>query len=469
MLLHQEQIESERDILIKSLETFKEKYYKLKNWALEANQDCEGLANEASALKRSLAEVSRDRDGLFRQLQDLQDASGSATDQMDTLRSRIRDATKATRNQGAALCNLSGQLLQQEQRLKDERYRSKRLETHIMYMEQERDKQSLSIISKADMLDASLQVMSGKLQALMNTRGERVSENIEAFKAFMEMCQLIREKDLVTNADLEGVTHTLESLRDMMEEHSRSINDTFVVSMRDFVDELKRQSSTEADDHQFQEESTATETSLEDNSVHQGQVINLLRDGQSMVKSDSRKQLFATEAIREVLEAQKTISRQRITTLQIEINDLSVKYEESRREIDDLLARHKTAEGQIDELRTKHEDAQKKADDLSAECESLRGEKSELQTRYEAAHTDFRELAAFHEEARTEIETCKHQLEERREELDDFDKKLDEQRKMNRSLAVELAQAADEIALLAAKKHQQSEKVRVSPLYMNCD
>ncbi|KAK5034736.1 hypothetical protein LTR13_006393 [Exophiala sideris] len=401
-LNYQQQVESERDMLCKSLEAFKEKYYKLKKWALEANQDCEGLANDASVLKQSLTEVSRDRDNLFKQLKDIKTVSQCGSEKMDSLRSKIRDARAAIQDQSATISHLSGQFLQQEERLIDEKHRCRRLETHLLHVEQERNKQILSNTGKADMLDATMLGLSGKLQTLMNDREARISENVNAFNAFMEMCQMVHEKDLATNADIKEVTQSVDTLKLLMQGHLDSVTETFEVSMADLIDELQQQRPVGAEEIQSQEDSSAVKRFLEDRVTQLKQLINIPHTGENETNDGQGKPLFATNAIREVLEVHKNIYRQQISSLQNEMNNLSTKFEAAQSENSQLSTMHRVAEDRIVELETERQAALSKADSLSAKYEEVSAQKGDLLGQLVVAHVTIDEISTDRENIRTE-------------------------------------------------------------------
>ncbi|KAK7896976.1 hypothetical protein LTR67_004864 [Exophiala xenobiotica] len=243
--LHTES-EAQNNTLTQNLTAFKEKYYKLKKWALEANEDCERLSNTTSGLKKSLAEVVRDRDELVSQVYHLRSSSAKATEQMGTLRSHVAIVKSEVQKQSDALSQLYGQYVEQRNHLTDEKNRCRKLDTHILFLEQENSTRSKRSNLELESLTTRFEEISKKLLQLVRVTEDSQTMNEESFRTGSNILQSIADKDLTTNADLQPIRKALGTVNSTIEAAPKFIIDRFQESISTLQKGWQAKASAEA-------------------------------------------------------------------------------------------------------------------------------------------------------------------------------------------------------------------------------
>jgi chromosome segregation ATPase len=243
--LHAES-EAQNNTLTQNLTAFKEKYYKLKKWALEANEDCERLSNTTSGLKKSLAEVVRDRDELVSQVYHLRSSSAKATEQLGTLRSHVAIVKSEVQKQSDALSQLYGQYVEQRNHLTDEKNRCRKLDTHIRFLEQENSTRSKRSNLELESLTTRFEEISKKLLQLVRVTEDSQIMNEESFRTGFNILQSIADKDLTTNADLQPIRKALGTVNNTIEAAPKFIINRFQESISTLQKGWQAKASEEA-------------------------------------------------------------------------------------------------------------------------------------------------------------------------------------------------------------------------------
>lgn len=183
----------ESSLLSRNMATFREKYYKLKKWALETNKDCEELQQKALGLERTLVDLTNDRDQLFTRLQDVKATSESASTQLENIRDGIHD-TKLMANDCIAGSNLlSGLIMEKDDELRKQEHRCRKLDIHIVHLEKERDMQNVRMHSQQQELHQALQLVFEKLRRLNDGKPEQtakddcISEDVRRIKSMLSV------------------------------------------------------------------------------------------------------------------------------------------------------------------------------------------------------------------------------------------------------------------------------------------
>ncbi|OAL35434.1 hypothetical protein AYO20_05284 [Fonsecaea nubica] len=216
------------ELLAQSLVAFKEKYCKLKKWALETNKDCETLQQNASMFQRTLAGLTKDRDYLLTQLHEVRCSSDSASVQMENLRNGVGAAQAMAENSIATIKQLSAFATAQDDHLMSEKQRCRKLEAHILYLDQEKSKQSVSLQCQKLATNQTLQDISKQLRELRNERVEegsatdRIMESLYRIGSVTDNNLLVKSDLVPLREDCTSVSSSLTQLEDSLSEKVQS-------------------------------------------------------------------------------------------------------------------------------------------------------------------------------------------------------------------------------------------------------
>ncbi|KIW77396.1 hypothetical protein Z517_09842 [Fonsecaea pedrosoi CBS 271.37] len=232
------------ELLTQSLVAFKEKYCKLKRWALETNKDCEMLQQNASEFQRTLAGLTKDRDNLLTQLHEVRCSSDSASVHMENLRNGVGAAQAMAENSIATIKQLTAFATAQDDHLMSEKQRCRKLEAHILYLDQEKSKQNVRLQCQQLATNQTLQDISKQLGELQS---ERVEED-SATKCIMECLYRIGsviDNNLLVKSDLVPLRKDCTSVSSSLTQLEQSLSEKVQSAIASLRHDLQHDISTQ--------------------------------------------------------------------------------------------------------------------------------------------------------------------------------------------------------------------------------
>lgn len=223
------------------LQKFKEKYYKLKKWAFEANQDCETLQQQASGFQRSLSTLKKERDDIALQLTDIQSSYGSARDHLEILHLEIQGLKSETQTSTSTMNKMDGILMAQGNHLKSERQRCRKLEAHIAHLEHERNKQDTRLNNQHQQFNESLEKLSEDIGALQRDKSEDTFRGTRAVE-FLSRCLSLLENESVTKSDFAALKEGFGSTTDSL----NNVKDAIAMELQDQLHNLRHELQSKA-------------------------------------------------------------------------------------------------------------------------------------------------------------------------------------------------------------------------------
>ncbi|KAJ9614179.1 hypothetical protein H2200_002315 [Cladophialophora chaetospira] len=333
-----DQYAQEYNSLTQSLEVFKEKYYKLKKWALEANKDCEELQKTAASFERSLVEVTDDRNQLHAQLQDAQSTSDTASEQMANVRNEICEVKVMAEERLAKVNQLTGLVVGKDDQLKSEKLQCKKWEDHIARLEEEKKMHNLRMHNDQQELHRKVEAMSEKLQTLQ-TNGAGAKSDMELISASLNQIQTTVQNHLSTKTDISSLIADFGSRADSFDGMKASIGDKLeeaIVNLKNTLQkdlaeqEEKILSAAQAGNEPLSEVKKAL-SSLEQKAGHTGEMIKLLQE--TKIAAERNLKIIANN-VTKALGAESEAAQAKIEALQTEIGNLRNKSETACEERD---------------------------------------------------------------------------------------------------------------------------------------
>ncbi|OAG38179.1 hypothetical protein AYO21_07639 [Fonsecaea monophora] len=273
------------ELLSQSLIAFKEKYCKLKRWALETNKDCETLQQNASEFQRTLAGLTKDRDYLLTQLYEVRCSSDSASVQMESLRNGVGAAQAMAENSIATIKQLTAFATAQDDHLMSEKQRCRKLEAHILYLDQEKCKQRVSLQCQQLVTNQTLQDISKQLSELQSERVEEDSATDRIMERLYRIGSVV-DNNLLVKSDLvplrEDCTSVSSSLTQLEESLSEKVQSAIASLKHDLQHDISTQVSRLLSEVQSGNielaEAKAEVARLEGKTGQTQQIIELLRE-----------------------------------------------------------------------------------------------------------------------------------------------------------------------------------------------
>ncbi|KAL6247283.1 hypothetical protein RBB50_005629 [Rhinocladiella similis] len=204
-----EHLRAQNSTLTQDLHDCKEKYHKLKKWALEANDDFEKVSNETLRLKKSLDEVVKDKEAILSDLRNLHHGSADAIGQMARLQSSIRDINGRIPEEMYAFGQFQGHYAAQSDHLACEKLKCKDLETHIVHLRHDSNIQARRSGEKLEALNHELQIVSDQLLDLKRAGQNAQKSTEDHLKHCSDNLQNVVDIDHATKADMQLVIGSL--------------------------------------------------------------------------------------------------------------------------------------------------------------------------------------------------------------------------------------------------------------------
>lgn len=343
-----------------SLHVFKEKYYKLKKWAFEANKDCEMLHTATSELKKSLAALTKDKEVLLSRLRDLQSLSGKSTGQMDTLHARMRGLKAVVEGTVSETCRMDGILFAQGEHLRSEKQKCRKLESHILHLEQEKNKQNIRLHGQHHQLNDTLQQILAKLQALTEGREHGGSED-DPTVVCQALCQSLLDKDLATGSDLNPLKGALGSMAELIVARTDIITQTLQTTAETIRQENRHDisaqvstlfSAVRVENNELLEARTELARLKQEAEQHRA-VLELLQNARDIAEHRESHLQTTTVKLIDALGENKGDSHQQIIHLQDQVSSLLAKWQSASSALDESKQETRSRAEEMERLETK--------------------------------------------------------------------------------------------------------------------
>jgi hypothetical protein len=367
--------------LQKNLEVFKEKYYKLKNWAIETNEDCEVLSEKASGLRHALADLMRDRDRLTGELRDMKTSSVSVADQLSVVRKCVSDVKILAEDRVAAVTKMGAIVEAQKSSLLYELHRNQKFEAHIKGLEHIRKLHADKAASQQHEVHKTLQTLSQQLDQL-HTGQQGKSTSAACISETLARIQTAVENDLTKKSDLIALTDahasTQSAIYDAKAGISAKIHDA-TVSIRE---DLEKGVATQAQELLFKLQS-------ENNQLVEARLeVSRLREKAS-----------ATDQLAEFTQAQRDLTNQMCESTRNIFGDLLAKMnkddeacQKQLQEFSNKLSELIAQSSQLHEYKSERDEARTQAEALSVRLDDSHYDLGVLQSTFGQAEAIIAEL-----------------------------------------------------------------------------
>lgn len=360
---------------------FKEKYYKLKNWAFEANRDCEELQQKASGFERTLVDLTDDRDQLFTQLQDIKASTGSASTQLENVRKGIRE-TKLMANDCITSSNiLNSIVIEKDDGLRKQEQRCRKLDVHIVHLEKERDMQNVRMHKQQQQLQQTLQFVFEKLQLIENGKLEQTAENdciIEELSRIESTLNGVLDKPQDFGPLEESLQTTATSLSAMITSTTEKLLNAVTKSRED----LQHHSSADL-----------------------ARLLSAVTDVGSLLETEAevarlKEKDLQTEKRVELLQNAKAAAEERVTSLK----------KTTDRTVDALIRENEALQKQTSDIATTSSELRIKWQAVSSQLEKCKREKLEVEQGREELNAELNDLLCLLAEATEEERSLRSTL-----------------------------------------------------------
>ncbi|KAG9772591.1 hypothetical protein KCU88_g6102, partial [Aureobasidium melanogenum] len=434
-----------QDILAQALEKFKEKYYKLKKWALEANKDCEILQTKALKFKESLGNVIKDRDEILAQLRDARSTSEAASIRIEDIRSEFRELTAVAQTNFSTIERMDGILMAKEDHLRSEKQRCRKLETHIVFLEHERNKRDARLQIQAKSLEETVQGFSDRVGALANRKANDDMEKSRLMEC-QTMFQGLLDRSMCTNSAMDGLKDTLNSMKDLFNAHTTTNSESL-------------QSAVEALKHQLQQDISkqAAKLSLEVQSGNKevvqarAEIARLQQKSEQVdgilehlwhdkTAAEDREQFLqnTTSRLMEHLGGTKEAMQKQSDELRSELSTLVTKWECACSQLAEGKRKMAEMEKELECAKLELAESDRGRKLLEEELEKLRDEMADAQQRAEHGHKDEVKLLEF------QLETFKDELDYQRRKCETAEEDVQAMRLLQSDMQQSLEKAEAE-------------------------
>jgi hypothetical protein len=370
----------EYDLLTQNLKKFKEKYYKLKKWALETNKDCEELQEKASSFERAISDLNKDKDQLLAQLQDTRSTSVLASEQMTNIRNGLFEVRLMAEERLAAINQMGGLLEGQYENSRIERQRRHKLEQHILHLEQERDKQNIRMHSDQQELTQTLKGLCDGLKVL---RDGNMEDSLEKGR-MLESLENIRsalDTDVCTKSDMLSLRDTLETARTSLGMVEKSMSEDLQTTITRLRDSLQKDAFAHAD-RLISAISSDTahfngvEAALAGLEQKAGQMIKLLRDARTTAEKEGPCLQGIADNLQKALDPERKAAQKTIDDLTTNITEWRLKCQAARSELEKYKQER---EAEADEHQAESNDLLALLSEALHEQDCLRSELSKVE------------------------------------------------------------------------------------------
>lgn len=338
-----------QDMMDRRLEAFKEKYYKLKTWALEANKDCELLQNKSIDLRNAVSELSKERDDLRTSLQSLTEGHSTHVYHMDTMHGLIRDVKQSAADQSAIVNRQNGLLQANKENLRKEQARCDRLEAHIAQIERHKTRQDQRFHDQRNDQNKFLQEVYNELKKMAAQQTGSRSDSKEILDS-VRACQSLVQDQPTFISELSQIKDHFEGITQLINLRSKSALEILKGEIDNLRKAIELQSTADSQQHlqAVQEcniqlikakEQVAQLLQANEQSMT---ITNLLRDGKEAAESREADLKASTERLIETITEDRGSKKEHLDQLRSVNEALLAKFQAASSE----AAEYK---GQIDE------------------------------------------------------------------------------------------------------------------------
>jgi len=370
------QLSAKQAIGDKSLEAFKEKYYKLKRWALEANKDCEILQNKSVDLNQSLTELTNERVDLRTRLHDLGNFQQNNLGQMDKVRSLINETRQLATINSSDLSRKDGLLQEKTEHLKREQARGERLEAHIAQLERHKIGQDQRFQHERNRQNKVLQELVSELTRLAVKDTEATLESKKILES-VKACQILLENDPTLGPELIHLKETMKSMTELISSRLESTLQRLKEDVSEQVEKVRTTGETDEIEQALLESNTELVKSREEAAglsqiiEHSKVVIELLRSGKQVAEDREAYLKNNTEKLIEALSEGKETSQKQFDHLKATNDALQTKCEAANSQATEYKVQNDEKSGQIKLLEIQRDNLQKEKDSIAEQLRNL--------------------------------------------------------------------------------------------------
>ncbi|KIV91953.1 hypothetical protein PV10_06439 [Exophiala mesophila] len=385
------------------LECFKQKYYKLKKWAIEANADCLALQTQSNHLNRSIAEISQDKDTLKTDIKQLQHSQEHASCQMTGLRSSIVDIKTLAQESLEQSWKNEGLIMAKTEQLRREQARSEKLEGYISQMERHKRSYDNRYQQDNQRVSGHLKMISEAVTMLKDSCHSSKTEHVKLMNS-LARCEASLTQELASKSDL---SHLQDQLVDLIKsvEDSPLILSAALHSRFDSLEQSLDATSSrltsaqqchaaDVDNHLKQQASEATTS------------IDILKQVLTQTIGNKRSiKRLATDRTQEQL---KNLTEQ-LETCQQElqkVNSDAIAFE-SRKEID--CARIKSLEMQLNVAMTAEKGARQEVEKAQNELHAMKVSRTDALTKCDELQEALKQGVDKNEQSAAQLQLLKSQ------------------------------------------------------------
>ena len=324
----------EYDLLSQNLDRFKEKYHKLKKWALETNRDCEELQEKASNFRKGLSVLTKEKDQLQTQLHDAQTSSTAAFDGMEHLRKGVKEVKALAENRLAQIEKLQPLVEEQDKRLKTEMQRCQNLESQINQLIKDRETHNIRTHDIQQGFSRTLQDICGKLEVLQAEKLEEDAGKGRVLECLGEI-QSTLEKDSSKKSDLVSLQQGLVSIGSSLEQAKRSVSQGFENALSALKDDLQKMVSAQMEtvlpaiknDRNRMTEAGETLTRLEEKAGSIQEMTKLVQKATAAAENSMPSLTKMAENLAKVVGPERDASKKKINSLNTDISEWRLKWQ----------------------------------------------------------------------------------------------------------------------------------------------
>ncbi|KAL2421551.1 hypothetical protein ABEF95_005153 [Exophiala dermatitidis] len=402
----------QQDFLARALEKFKEKYYKLKKWALEANKDCEILQTKALKFEESLGNVIKERDEVLAQLRDARSTSAAASSRIEDIRSEFPELTAVAQTNFSTIERMDGILLAREDHLRSEKQRCRKLETHIVLLEHERNKRDARLQIQAKSLKETVQGFSDRVGALANRKANDDMEKSRLMEC-QTMFQGLLDRSVCTNSAMDGFKDTLNSMKDLFDAHTTTNSESLQSAVEALKHQLQQDISKQGAKLSLEVQSGNKEVvqaraeiaRLQQKSEQVDGILEHLRHDKTAAEDREQFLQTTTSRLMEHLGGTKEAMQKQSVELRGELSALVTKWESACSQLAEGKRHMAETEKELERAKLELGESGKSRKLLEEELDKLRDEMADAQQRAEHGNKD-------------EVKMLEFQLETFKEELD---------------------------------------------------
>jgi hypothetical protein len=389
------------------LEDFKKKYYKLKQWALETNKDCEELQEKAARFRESVSAATEDKAELVAQVEAAKSATAEAVAQMVQIRGKIQGLKDEHRTQHVE--QLQQLAAQNENKAAELDQLCGKLDAHISHSETT-SVQSETLAKGQEEVKQALQDMTEKLGALRDCSKETRLDRMHVSDSLGRI-QKILENDLSTTSDIQSLERRMDATNTSVDKLGISISSALSEAITNF------KQGTQNDVASYAQQLLYAAQAQNGQLIGVGEILSQLQ-----TKADEGEKTL--KALQELMEPTQEISPS-LAQIKISLQEaFEAQKNLTEREIKDIIAqlsdaksRSTIAEADLQQVRRQLEEKQDELNKSVRECRTEREERTQklagLQTENDALRVHLGEASQERDHARSQLRRAEDTYQEK--------------------------------------------------------